>query len=294
MRNLSRTLARMLLALCFTSILTGCEDMFGNDIGDPVLPGDDLLDDGYGPIELFDTPPWPIGGAFSKTGTPAFDIRGFGHESPIGVEVTYTDPSFGRRIPFAFDDVKYVARATAVLGLDQINTITGAYNNGRRNDAGDVVVLPSYATFTPENERYRFFQIRLNGALEMMDQRSTEPGRTRVVGIAFGNGEGGYVAAVPNTEDPFDGALLWMKATREPLYGLWTMDQRDWRTGTGVVHASSIRLLIRGDAAVAIVREAELQAFGATRFRWDVFSYTTNATTDWSHDFTEWESIDAQ
>ena len=66
------------------------------------------------------------------------------------------------------------------------------------------------------------------------------------------------------------------------------MDQRDWRAGAGALYASSMRILLRGDAVVAIISAAELDEIAADRFRFDVFSYTTNVDTDWSHDYTDW------
>jgi hypothetical protein len=49
-----------------------------------------------------------------------------------------------------------------------------------------------------------------------------------------------------------------------------------------------MRMLIRGDAAVAIIRASELADMGVTQFRWDVFSYGADPNTGWSHDCTDW------
>jgi hypothetical protein len=78
-----------------------------------------------------------------------------------------------------------------------------------------------------------------------------------------------------------------MKATRNPNYGNWSLDQRDWRNGVGNVYATSMRMLMRDNSAVAIIKESELRDLGATWYRWDTYSYGANVDTDWSHDFTE-------
>ncbi len=290
MRNRLHTL----VALLALGAAMGC-----GDDGDTIIGSTGGIlnnNDSFPASSIFSNQVWAEGGAFSPTGTPPFDIPGNGADQPIGVPRPSSNPANGSLIPYGFNEIKFVAFATYALALDQINAITGAINNGNPTAAGDLVVLPSYATGTPENERYRLFQIALNGELvppppPPPGARSSEPGRTQVIGIAFGNGTGGYVPVAPYTDDTFKGALVWMKATKHPLYEIWTMDQRDWRNGNGAEYASSLRLLVRGGTAVAIIRESELQAMGATQFRWDVFSYTTNVDTDWSHDFTDWVAI---
>ncbi len=144
--------------------------------------------------------------------------------------------------------------------------------------------------FTPPDETYRFFQINLQGPI-LKATGSYEAGRTQVVGIAFGNGTGGYVPMAPYTNDTFATARVWMKATKHPTWDTWQMDQRDWRNGSGATYASSMRLLFRDNAVVAMIKESELADLGVTKFRWDVYSYTTNVNTNWSHDYTDWEDL---
>ena len=289
MQRTMRSLALLLLALS----ITGCGKKGDSMTG----PGDDPLDDpGWFPMPVFDIPSWAPGGGFSPQGQPPFDVNGKGKEHATDVAVPNTNPAHGDRIPFAFGDIRRFVVANVVLLRSQIDLITSSYNNGRPNAAGDVVVIPSYATGMPENERYVALLMNLKAYIQALDDvdvrsRSADDPRTHVVGIAFGNGSGGYVPVEPNTNDPFAGALVWMKATRQQDDAPWWMDQVDWRQGTGTTYASSIRFIIRGDAVVAIIREAELAQIGATQFRWDVFSYTTDPNTDWSHDYTDWIAL---
>jgi hypothetical protein len=286
--SIMKTHLRALVALLALVLVAGC-----GDDGDTIIgsPGGILnINDNFPASSIFANQTWPQGGAYSPTGNPAFDIPGNGAPQQTGVPVRSSIPGNGSVLPRPWDQIKFVAFATYALLLDHINAITGGINNGLPTQLGDLVVLPSYATGMPENERYRLFQINTEENMVPLT-RSTEPGRTQVIGIAFRNGTGGYVPAEPYTDDTFRGALVYMKATKHPLYGVWTMQQKDWRSGTGVDYATSLRLMIRGNSAVAVIREAELDAIAATEFRWDTFSYTTDENTDWSHDFTDWIAI---
>lgn len=235
---------------------------------------------------------WPDGSGFNPAGTPPFDVEGKGKDLTTGVEVSHSNPALGSLIPFDFDDIRFVGYGETVLTGPQIDFITASYNNGRPNKAHDTVVIPSLAQLTPPNERYLMFKINVKAILEAFqddpEMRLADGPRTHVIGIAFGNGTGGYVPVAPNTADSFAGALVWMKVKREQDTWPWSMDQRDWRQGNGGTLASSMRVLIRGDAVIAIIKAAELEAMGVTQFRWDAFSYTTDPSTEWSHDYTDW------
>lgn len=287
MRNPSRTLARMLPALCLASILAGC----GSD-GDTIIGSTGGIlnnNDSFPSSSIFSNTRWPEGSGFAPNGTPAFDVNGRGAATPTDVNTPSSNPALGSGLPYAMNDIRFVAYASALLAVSQINFITSSYNNGRPNAANDVVIFPSYGLYTPEDEEYDFFQINLKEYLEMFDGgKSADPTRQQVVGIAFGNGAGGYVPVAPNTADTFAGALLYTKATRVQDGWAWNMDQRDCRDGTAKSCASSMRMILRGDTMVAIIRRSELEQYGATQFRWDTYSFAADPSTDWSHDFTDW------
>lgn len=282
--------APLALALaCF-----GCKETVGpdptpndpppNDPGDVVPVG-----------KFFAEPLWHDGGRYSPKPTPPnwqIEIEDDDDEDDDEVDVPqrHCNPSYAPVVPRDADDIRYSARAKAVLTEEHIQEVVDTLNSGLPTAEGDLVVFPSVSMFTPPGEEYYFFHINLQGQLEGIPTRDGEL-RTRVVGIAFGNGQGGYVAQAPDTEDTFAGALVWMKSTRNPSRNNWSMDQRDWRYG-GAIYGTSLRLLIRGDAAVAVIRKSELDDLGVTQFRWDTFSYTTNTSTEWSHDFTEWTPIE--
>ncbi len=285
-----KTQLRTLLVLSAFALLAGCGKN-GDEGLDPgpvedIDGGDD--DEELPAIYLFSEEWWPTGGRFAPNGIHPFDIPGNGGPQPVGELVWSSNPANGSSLPWAMDEIKSMGYARYELNRPQIDAITATIGS-RPNKEGDLTVFPSVAMFTPELEKYRFFQINTQEDIEPLFR--SVPGRTQVIGIAFRNGTGGYVPVEPFTEDTFKGALVWMKATKDPLYQTWSMDQRDWRNGTGSVYGTSLRLLIRGNSAVAIIKESELDDLGVTEFRWDTFSYTTDVNTEWSHDATDWIAI---
>jgi hypothetical protein len=286
-----KTQLRSLLVLSAFALLAGCAG--GGDGGldpGPVEDSDgDVDDDEELPaIHLFSEEFWPTGGRFGPATIPPFDIPGNGEPQPVGELVWSSNPANGSSLPWGMDEIKFMGYARHKLSLPQIDAIVGTAGS-RPNKEGDLTVFPSFAMFTPEDEDYLFFQINTQEDFEPLGR--SVPGRTQVIGIAFRNGTGGYVPVEPFTQDTFAGALVWMKATRDPLYQGWDMDQREWKYAPGSVYPTSLRLLIRGNAAVAIIKESELDELGVTEFRWDTFSYTPDVNTEWSHDSTEWVAI---
>jgi hypothetical protein len=255
-------------------------------------PGDDDPDPFN--ASIFSNNVWHDGGGYAPDGVdPEWVVPARGADEPVDITILNSNPALGSVVPLDVDDIRYVAQATNVLTSLHLEQITNAFfEAGRVNSVGDVVIFPSLVGSMVAGETHRFFHFNVQAPIEEVPQRGGAPEpRTRVVGIAFGNGTGGYVAIPPNTGDTFAGALVWMKATRNPHTAHWSMQQRDWRTGTERPYGTSLRLLIRGDAVVALIRQGELDAIGATMYRWDTYSYTTDASTDWSHDFTGWLPI---
>lgn len=264
--------------------LAGCADKdvimgsTGGVLDDPCdLPG---------AANLFQDPYWPAGSAFRPDGSPAFSACGVGATDPTGVPVENSDPAEGSAVPDPSDDIDYHGSGELALDADRIAAIVAAYNNGRPNADGDTVVFPSVSTLMAAGETYAVLLLSTQGALDLEGTGGTP--RTRTVGIAFGNGAGGFTPVAPNTGDPFATALVWMKATRNPYSDTWSMEQADWRAGSGTAYPTSLRLILHDQAAMAIIRHDELKDLEATQYRWDTFSYTTDPATEWSHDHTDW------
>ncbi len=121
-----KPLLRILLVLPVLLVTSGCWDAI--DLGDPFgpAPGEDDDDDddddgGYGDVYLFDAPRWTVGGRFSLTSTPPFDIRGVGVDLPADLLVGSSDPSYSPVVPRDEDDINYLGRAAvrAVHGADR-------------------------------------------------------------------------------------------------------------------------------------------------------------------------------
>jgi len=267
---------------------------------DALTDGDDDDDGGVPLAVLFSMNLWTEGSGFSPDGVEpewGFPADTWAHD--IGIPIPSSIPSDGLSVPLVEDDIGKIIRASAVLLTPHIDQIVDTLNSGSPNKVGDLALFPTLARFTPPDEDYEFFQIIVNAPIvDLPERRVAGEGaaggtpRTRVIAIAFGNGTGGYVAQAPATNDTFAGAQVWMKATRNPVYGTWGMDQRDWRTGSGAAYATSLRMIMRDDAVVAVIKRSELDELGVTQYRWDTFSYTTNASTEWSHDYTDWLPID--
>jgi hypothetical protein len=277
------TTLRILVAPLLVVLLAGCATK-----PRPLAP-DDEDDEGGPPIvpsirELFKEPQWPAGGSFSYTGTPPFDMRGSGGDHPVDQAVGHSDPAFGPTVPRDADEIIYQLQSLYEMYREQIDLFVTVLNGGLPT-AGDLALLPSFARLTPPDERYHFFQVNTQAPFVVPDDE-WQPGLTRVIGFALGGESGGYEPMEPFTDDTFAGALVWMKATQNPQTGRWNMDQRDWKVGSGAVYPTSARFLMRGNSAVVKILESELEELGATWYRWDTFSYTTDVGTEWSHDFT--------
>lgn len=293
MRNPTRrngTDPRLLVLGVLVAALCGCDsNPAGSD--DPPPPDDaDPFNS-----SIFSNNVWHDGGGYAPDGVvPEWVVPARGADDPVDITIRNSNPALGLVVPLDADDIRFTAQATNVLTLPHLEQITNAFfEAGRVNAVGDLVIFPSLVGSMVAGETHRFFHFNVQADIEAVPQRGGDPEpRTRVIGIAFGNGTGGYVPVAPNTDDTFAHALVWMKATRNPYTGYWSMQQRDWRTGTEMPYGTSLRLLVRGDAVVAVIRHGELDAIGATQYRWDTYSYTTDPSTGWSHDFTAWLPIE--